>query len=154
MQPDDLAKSGNEFGEQSALFCYFNSAEARARFPQFYRKPEGDQLGRCKMYSINNNAGVDADAKTRAIRGGRAKQIGLLPGVADIFIPLARHGCNGLYIELKIDPEHPENVKCNKKGVQSPTQRSFEKQVTEDNFGYCVCEGWKRAKAVISQYLS
>lgn len=153
MTPKDLCKSGSEFGEQSALFCWANSNEARAKFPHLYRKPEGTQLGRCKMYSINNNAGVDANAKTRAIRGGRAKQIGLSPGVADIFIPLARHGCNGLYIELKIDPQHPENLKRKRKGEQSPAQKQFEKQVVEDNFGYCVCDGWKRAKVVISQYL-
>lgn len=153
MTPQDLCKSGSEFGEQSALFCWANSAATRKRFPMLYRASDG----RCKLYSINNNAGVGSgeDAgKTAAIRGGRAKQIGLTPGVADIFLPLGRHGMNGLYIELKIDPQHPVNLKAKKKNKASANQIAFGDQVISDGFGWVCCEGWESAVAVLTQYLS
>lgn len=157
MTPEDIAKSGSEFGEQAALFVWCNLAATRKRFPQFYRDPApGEKLGRCKLYSINNNAGVGAgeDAKkTAAIRGARAKQIGLVPGVADIFLPMARRGFHGLYIEMKIDEQHPENLKCKKKGLQSPVQVIFQKQVESDRYAYALCKGWKEAVAAIEWYL-
>jgi hypothetical protein len=158
MKPEDLSRSGSEFGEQSALFCWANSRETRERFPNFYN-PE---TRRCKMYTNYNNAGVDGDKKSAAIRGARAKQAGMQSGVADIFVPIARHGCHGLYVELKIDPTHPENQRTGKggqpiapkRGTVSDDQASFGRQVKADGYGWAVAEGWRRAAAIISQYLS
>ena len=150
MTPEDLCKSGSEFGEQSALFCWLNSREARERLPDLYNA----ETGRCKMYANYNNAGNDGDKKTAAIRGARAKQSGSQKGVADIFLPLARKGCFGLYLELKIDPAHPENLPKKKRGTVSPEQLAFGKQVQADGFGWAVCEGWKAARAVILAYMA
>ena len=99
------------------------------------------------MYATNQNF-VDA------VKGARAKQIGIQSGVADIFIPLPRHDCAGLYIELKIDPTHPQNKAKKKRGRASDEQKAFGAQVISDNYGWSVCEGWKAAVVVISQYLS
>lgn len=167
MTPEDLCKSGSEFGEQSALFAWANSGDTRRRFPHFFDAPrDGETVGRCKMYSTNNNAGVsektEEGRKTAAIRGARAKQIGLKPGVADIFLPLALHGCHGLFIELKIDPTHPENQRTGKKGqaiaakagTVSDAQWSFGREVQRDGFGWAVAEGWKQAAAIIIAYLT
>ena len=158
MKPDDLCKSGSEVGEQSALFCWANSKETRERFPHFYNA----QTRRCKMFAIHNNAGVDGNAKTAAIRGSRAKQSGMQSGVADIFIPIARHGCHGLFVELKIDPNHPMNQRTGKRGTAikskagtvSDDQAAFGGQVLADDFGWALCEGWQKARDVIAQYLS
>ena len=154
MTPESLSKSGSEFGEQTALFCWCNSGETRRRFPHFYDSPrEGENIGRCKLYSTNNNAGVSNDKKTAAIRGARAKQIGLKPGVADIFLPLARHGVRGLYLELKIDPNHPVNLKSKRKGITSESQKHFGQEVIKDGFGWVVCEGYAAAIKVLIDYL-
>lgn len=141
--PDMLSKSGSEFGEQSALFCWANSKETRQRFPQFYN-PE---TGRCKMYATNQNF-------TDKVKGARAKQIGIQKGVSDIFIPMPRHGCHGLYIELKINPAHPENAPKKKRGHASEDQIIFGRQVQSDGYGWAVAEGWKAAVSIIEQYLS
>ena len=151
MTPEDLCKSGSEFGEQGALFCWANSRETRERFPFFFNA----DTRRCKMYSTNQNF-------TDAVKGARAKQIGIQTGVSDIFIPLARHGCHGLYIELKIDPTHPENQRTGKKGTAikakagtvSEAQWDFGKQVQADGYGWAVAHGWKEARAIIIAYLS
>jgi hypothetical protein len=112
MTPEQASKSGTEFGEQTALFCWANLAETRKRFPDLFNP----DTKRCKMFAIFNNAGGDGDAKTSAIRGMRAKQTGTQAGVADLFLPLARQGMHGLFIELKIDPTHPANQRTGKRG--------------------------------------
>lgn len=150
MTPEDLCKSGSEFGEQGALFCWASSKETRQAFPHFFNK----ETRRCKMYATNQNF-MDA------VKGARAKQIGIQSGVADIFIPLPRHGCAGLYVELKIDPAHPQNQRTGKKGqaiapkrgTASEEQTAFGRQVMADGFGWAVCEGWRAAAAVIAAYL-
>lgn len=158
MKPQDLCKSGSEHGEQSALFCWANSRETRERFPHFFNA----ETKRCKMYANFNNAGADGDKKTSAIRGMRAKQTGTQSGVADVFVPLARHGCHGLFVEMKINPNHPQNQRTGKKGQAiaskrgeaSDEQEAFRDQVREDGYGWVLCEGWEAARDVIVQYLS
>lgn len=151
LTPEAMAKSGSEFGEQGALFCWANLAETRKRFPDFFNA----ETKRCKMYATNQNF-------TDAVKGARARQIGIQSGVADIFIPLARHGMHGLYIELKIDPAHPENQRAGKTGKAiapkagktSDAQESFARQVYADGFGWAKAEGWQAARDIIIQYLS
>lgn len=151
MKPEQLAKSGSEFGEQSALFCWGNLADTRRRFPELFNA----ETKRCKLYSTNQNF-------NDAVKGARAKQIGIQSGVADIFLPLARHGMHGLYIELKIDPMHPENQRTGakaqaitpKRGKVSEEQGAFARQVQVDGYGWAVAEGWKQAVAIIERYLT
>lgn len=162
MTPEEFCESGTEYGEQAALFCWANCRETRERFPHFFNPT----TKRVKMFAINNNAGVDGDQKTAAIRGARAKIAGVQAGVFDIFIPLPRHGCAGLFVEMKINPAHPINngslpdpkkpgkKRPRKKGVVSDEQEAFGLQVQADGFGSVVCEGWVAAAAVIAQYLS
>lgn len=148
-------KSGSEFGEQTCLFQWANSKETRQRFPHFYQAPKDGKAGRCKMFSTHQNF-------NDAIKGARAKQAGIQSGVADIFIPLPRHGCCGLFVEMKINPNHPQNLRTGKKGQTiaskrgeaSPDQLAFRDQVREDGFGWALCEGWEAARDVILQYLS
>lgn len=151
MNKPDFSKSGSEFSEQTCLFQWANSKETRSAFPHFFN-PE---TRRCKMYATNQNF-VDA------VKGARAKQIGIQSGVSDIFIPLPRHGCAGLYIELKIDPTHPQNQRTGKKGEPiapkagkvSEAQAAFSRQVIADGYGWAVAEGWRAAAAVIEAYLA
>jgi hypothetical protein len=115
------------------------------------------------MYANFNNAGSGADQKSNAIKGMRAKQTGTQSGVADVFLPLPRHGVAGLYIELKIDPTHPANQQVSKvtgkpiapkRGTVSDEQQAFGRQVYADGFGWAVAEGWREAVAILERYLS
>jgi hypothetical protein len=150
MTPEQCAKSGSEFGEQTALFAWANLPATRKRFPDFFNA----ETRRCKMYSTNQNF-------TDKVKGGRARQIGIQSGVADIFIPLPRKGLNGLYIELKIDPAHPLNQRTGKggqpiapkRGTVSDEQAAFGRQVEADGFGWAVAEGWQQARDFVVWYL-
>ena len=57
----------------------------------------------------------------------RLKATGVVAGVADLFLSIARHNYNGLYIENK-----------QPKRYQSPKQKTFEKHVTQQNYKYIV----------------
>ena len=139
MTPEDLCRSGAEHGEQSALFCWVNSADTRKEFPQLFR---GD--GKPKLFAINNNAGTGD-----AIRGARAKMAGVVDGVGDLCLPLARHGVHGLFIEMK-----QRKFKGKKGGGLQECQVTFRAQCFADGFGYAVAYGWEEAAQIVRQYLS
>lgn len=139
MTPEDLCRSGAEHGEQSALFCWVNSAETRKAFPALFRKD-----GKPKLFAINNNAGTGD-----AIRGARAKMAGVVDGVGDTFLPLARHGVHGLFIEMK-----QRKFKGKKQGGLQDCQVVFRDHCHADGFGYCVAYGWEEAAAILRQYMA
>lgn len=138
MKPEDLCRSGKEFGEQTAFICWINSAETRKAFPVLYR-PDGKP----KLFAINNNAGTGD-----AIRGARAKMAGVVDGVADLMLPLARHGVNGLFVEMK-----QRKFKGKKRGGLQDCQVAFSESVREDGFGYAVAYGWEEAREILKLYL-
>ena len=74
----------------------------------------------------------------------RAEQAaaGLLPGVCDLFLPVARCGYHGLYIEMKaLD------------GVISKPQKEFLTAVREQGFCSCACFGADAAIQVLDRYM-
>lgn len=133
MTPGELAKRGTEHGEQSAVFAWCALPQTRAKFPDA-----------SKLFAINNNAG-NGDA----IRGARAKMSGTRAGVADAFLPIARHGMHGLFLELK-----QKHFKTRKNGGLSEGQRGFCAQVRKDGFGFAAAYGWEHAAEILSQYLA
>jgi hypothetical protein len=139
MTPQDLCRSGAEHGEQSALFCWVNDAATREAFPALF-----NAAGRSKLFAVNNNAGTGD-----AIRGARAKMAGVQPGVADLFLPLARHGVNGLFLEMK-----QRKFKDKKGGGLQEVQTEFRAQCFADGFGFAVAYGWEEASQILRQYLS
>ncbi len=139
MKPEDLCRSGAEHGEQSALFCWVNTSETRAEFPHLF-----NAAGRSKLFAVNNNAGTGDP-----IKGARAKMAGVQPGVADCFLPLARHGVNGLFLEMK-----QRKFKGKKQGGLQDVQVDFRAQCHADGFGYAVAYGWEEARDILRQYLS
>lgn len=136
LNPEMLARSGTEFGEQCALFCWCALPETRDRYP--------DAI---KLYSTHQNF-------TDAVKGARAKQAGIRAGVADIFLPVAMGGFHGLYLELKIDYLHPVNLAKKRRGVISQAQKDFAGQVEADGFKWVCCDGWQGAVMAIEIYLS
>lgn len=71
------------------------------------------------------------------------KRQGVKAGVPDIFLPIARKGFHGLFIELKWG-----------RGTVSDNQHKWIKQLTEQGYFAVVCVGWEQAKDVIEGYLN
>ncbi len=140
LTPEKLAKSGSEFAEQSALICWTTQPETRKNYPDAQ-----------KIFAVNNNAGM-GDSDVGAMRGAKARQIGVKAGVGDTMLPLARHGCHGLFVEMKRRALKPKRK--GSKGGLSDDQIEFRDQVQADGYGYAVAYGWEEARDIIIQYLS
>jgi hypothetical protein len=86
---------------------------------------------------------IPNSGKRHIITAARMKAEGQLAGVCDIFLPVARQGYHGLYIELKI--------KGNK---ATKNQEWFIEKVTAQQYKAVVCVGWEKAKDEIERYLA
>ncbi len=137
MTPEQLAKSGSEAGEQTALFCW--AAMERKRYPELEW-----------LYAIPNG-GARGDARSAMIRGGQLKAQGVKAGVSDICLPVKRGPWSGLYIELKRVSLRP--ARQGSSGGVSPEQKAFGAFVASQGFGFAVCYGWSEASQVIKSYL-
>ena len=113
----------SEHQEQAALFQW---AEKLA-----YQYPELDL-----MFAIPNGG---LRHKAVAIR---MKAEGLKAGVPDIFLPVARCGHHGLFIELKYG-----------KGKPSTKQVWWLDELQKEDYLAVVCWGWCEAAALIESYL-
>ena len=70
------------------------------------------------------------------------KREGVLAGVSDIMLPVARQGFHGLYIELKV-----------KGGRTSFSQEWWIFEVAKQGYLAKVALGWIEAKVIIEEYL-
>lgn len=68
---------------------------------------------------------------------------GLKRGVPDVFLPVARGGKHGLFIEMK-------RVKG---GTVSQEQREWREKLRAQGYAAEICFGWEAAAAVIRKYL-
>ena len=73
----------------------------------------------------------------------RMKAAGVKAGVPDMLLPVARHGCHGLYIELKRQQG----------GRVSPEQLAWRGELARQGYACAVCRGWEMAKDTIVKYL-
>jgi len=112
-----------ESSEQQALFSW-----AKLMRPQH---PELSLL-----HSIPNGG------KRNVREATRLKKEGALAGVSDIFLPVARGGFHGLYIELKV-----------KGGKLSDNQKWWIEEVSLQGYMATTCIGWVKASEVIKGYL-
>ena len=127
--PEQLAKKGTEFAHQCALFCW--CALHVKQYPELKW-----------FHSITN------EEKTgNVIVGARAKASGRKKGVSDTFLPVARGGYNGLYIEMK-----KHKTKKSKPRVRKE-QLEFGLFVQNEGFGFIVCYGWEEARDMLIKYL-
>lgn len=74
--------------------------------------------------------------------GIRAQKLGVLVGVADVFLSVARNDKHGLYLEFK-----------SKKGMQTESQGIFELRVVNQNFKYVLIRDFEDFSEVIINYL-
>jgi hypothetical protein len=74
---------------------------------------------------------------------GKLKAEGVLAGVADLFLAMARKGSHGLWIEMKTP-----------KGYQTPEQRAFQQRVTAEGYAYVVARSLEQFQTIVNEYLS
>ena len=72
----------------------------------------------------------------------KLKAAGVVPGVADLALDIARGGCHGLKIEIKTA-----------KGKQSPVQHHWQRLVEGQGYRYIVCRSLDEFKEQIDDYL-
>ena len=80
--------------------------------------------------------------KRDKLTAAKLKREGVKAGVPDIFLPVARCSCYGLYIEMK----HGTNK-------SSKAQEEFIKLLKEQSYEVVVCYGWTEARDKIVEYL-
>ena len=80
--------------------------------------------------------------------GARLKAEGVKPGVPDLFLPVARFGFNGLFIEMKAPGELKRAAK-----KRRDVQAMWHDELRAQSYRVEVCEGWMAAKAVLQDYL-
>jgi hypothetical protein len=121
--PEQLAASGSELAHQSALFCWA-ALEAR-------RTPELRLL-----FSIPNEG-----FRSKHL-GGQLKAAGMRSGVPDVFLPVARHGLHGLWLEMKVKPNRT-----------TPAQNKWLHDLEAQGYAVCVPYSWLEARWYILGYL-
>lgn len=112
----------NEHYLQCACFNWFN-----------IEFPEAKGL----LFAIPN--GGYRDERTAA----KLKAEGVVAGVADLFLAVANHGYNGLFIEMKTK---------DKSSRQRPSQREFQKRVERQNYKYIVCRTYEQFRDNLIDY--
>ena len=90
-----------------------------------------------RLYHHIPNGGL-RDKRTAARLIGQ----GVHSGVPDVFIPAARGGYHGIYVELKTGANSP-----------TPNQNEFMSGAMAEGYYCAVCYGWPCAAAVIEDYL-
>lgn len=114
----------SEHDEQVSLFQW--AAMQHGKYPEL-----------ALMFAVPNgglrNATVAAKLKAEGVK----------PGVPDIFLPVARGGYHGLFIEMK-------RIRG---GKLSTEQALWITELLEQRYAVYKCEGWVKAKECIEQYL-
>jgi len=80
--------------------------------------------------------------KRDKITGARLKRAGVRAGVPDLFLPVARHGAHGLWLELK-----------DGKGRTGPAQRVWMQALLAQGYDAHVAHGWEAAARLLCAYL-
>jgi hypothetical protein len=121
--------SGDEHSEQVAVvnWCYYMLAQY----------PELDLI-----HAIANGAMLGG-GRIGAIRMNALKAEGLRPGVLDLFLPCARGGAFGMYIEMKT-----------KTGKLSDNQKEFIVNVEKEGYVCFVAYGADEAIEFLEKYLA
>lgn len=86
---------------------------------------------------------IPNEGKREQRTGYILRQLGLKKGVPDVFLPVARGGKHGLFIEMK----------RLKGGRLTEEQTEWRDKLREQGYAAEVCFGWENAANVIRKYL-
>ena len=173
MTPANFLRSGKEGGEQTALFMWANMAGrfgySAADDPASY-EVAGHAMakygpgGRCgtiftdtfgpdavpellDMFAIPNGGLRDK------ITAANLKREGVKPGVPDIFLPVARGGWHGLFVEMKRRTTGSGKDR-KQKGTTSDVQDDWISRLRARGYGAASVVGFEAAKTLIREYLA
>lgn len=104
---------------------------------------EWSKLSQSKYPELSLLHAIPNAGKRNIVQGARMKREGMLAGVSDVMLPVARNGFHGLYIELKAG-----------KGKASDSQKWWIAETTKQGYYSTVCFGWIEAKGVLEGYLN
>ena len=96
------------------------------------------------------NASQNGLKTTSRLAGYRAKIAGLKKGFPDLFLPIARHGYHGLFIELKTKENKALGIK---KGVLSKEQKTWLDDLNTQGYLAKVCYGYDDCIATLENYI-
>lgn len=96
------------------------------------------------------NASLNGVKLASKVAGVKAKQSGMKKGFPDLFLPVARKGHHGLFIELKRNSNEALKIK---KGVVSKEQQDWIDELNKQGYLAVVCYGFDSAVCVIAEYL-
>lgn len=113
-----------EDSEQAALFDWAACSAGK--------HPELDL-----MHAIPNGG------KRHIVTAMTMQRTGAKSGVPDIFLPIARGGKHGLYIELK-------RIKG---GTVSANQKAWLAALSDQGYECAICRGWEEARKEILKYI-
>lgn len=122
--PEQLAKSGKEHGEQSALFCW--AADYSLIYPRIKF-----------MFAIPNGGLRDP------ITAGRLRAEGVKRGVPDILLPVTNRSYAGLFIEMK----------RRKGGETSEFQDNYHEYLKSASYKVVTAHTWEKARDEILSYI-
>jgi hypothetical protein len=123
-------KQPTEHDEQAALITW-------ARLQSFLYP------GLDLLHAIPNGFQLPGNVPTwkRAQIVNHMKDEGLLPGIPDLFLPVARKGWHGLYLEMK-----------SRTGTVRPEQVALLDRLHEQGYLATVCRSFEEAKEAIEEY--
>lgn len=146
--PNQLAKSGSEHGQQTALFAWVAVATHRgfaaANDDRCYTdRATAEAYGTYNgIYALKWFHAIHNQGHGDKIRGGMARAEGVKRGVFDTFLPLPRGKWAGLYIEMKVG-----------KNNLSDEQKEFGQFVSRF-YKIEVCWSWREAADAIERYFT
>src|SRR5262245_2454932 len=136
VSPQLLAAPGTEHAHQRAFFCAISSPEF---CPVSLRPPSPARL----CFAIPNGGARDT------ITAGRLKAEGVKAGVPDCFLPVARGGWFGLFMEFK----KPEREKTRNGGL-SDSQVTWRQDLNEQRYCVVTTYGWYQGLGVLEWVLA
>jgi hypothetical protein len=137
LDPNMMARDGSEHGHQVALMLWSSEQERIAGYEPLRW-----------LHAIPN--GGDRDKVT----AGRMKAEGVKSGVCDLFLPHARGGYFGIYIEMKKPEQILTNGKKSPAGTLSDNQKGFITFVAKEGYAAVTCWTWVQARDVLMTYFS
>lgn len=90
-------------------------------------------------------------ARHKAV-AGKLRAEGVRAGVPDLFLPVARGGYHGLFIEMK-SPERQRRDGRPKSGTFTDAQTRWHARLRAQGYGVWVCYGFEDAQHTIQNYL-
>lgn len=139
-------KQAREEKEQVALFNW-----ARLVHPPVADDIEASTTVADYLFAIPNGG------KRNKREAARMKAAGVLAGVSDIHLPIARGGFLGLWIELKAKtPRRPANggpMRLTNEAKPTPAQLAWLDRMTRAGHFAAVVWGWEAARDTIWSYL-